>query len=199
MATPNFDTLHLRFSYRINDPVATGGTPGVQLSVAQRSDYLNRAILLLTQGRWNEVRDKNILRVDLASLIKTQTINTFSNLGTSVASDYIDMPLSLTKDSDSTIFTYHPIKEELDSNVNSNLSNAFTVFAGKLYAYKSGVILNAETGKFYYIGSDACTEGGATDISISAKFWDTIVDIASYLFTREVGDLESAQTFKETK
>ena len=190
MATPNLDILHLRLSRAIEDPVASASTAGVQLTVAQREDYLNRAINDIASLAYNLV-GMNKAREVLQSMETTQAI-TFSSSGVSVASDYCDMPTSLIKASSSSIFSYYPKKDELDNNVNPNISAAYVVSGNKLYAYESGSILNSGTGTFYYIRKDAGVQG-TTDINLSSKFWDVAVDYAATLVFEETGEMQSAQ------
>jgi hypothetical protein len=190
MATPSLDILHLRFSRSVEDPVGSAGSAGLQFSVVQREDYINRAINDLTSDIYHIV-GMNKAREILQSMETTQSIAAFSNTGTSVASDYCDMPTSLLKTGSTNIFSYYPKKDELDNNVNPNISAAYVVSGNKIYAYESGAILNTGAGTFYYIRKDAGVQN-TTDVNISPKFYGAVIDLAAILAFEETGELTSA-------
>lgn len=192
MASPNFDTIHLRLSRYLNDAVATASTDGSQFTSAQRSDYLNRASSYLQTSIYT-IGGRDVARSILQSILKTQSF-TFSNAGVAVASDYNNFPIALSKVSSTILYQYWERKEELDANVNPNIASAYTVENGKIYAYESGVILNAGTGNFKYLTNDAGVQG-TTDIAISPNLWDTIVDLAASFAFDEIGSTQDAQTY----
>jgi hypothetical protein len=190
MATPNLDVLHLRFSKSVEDPVAAAGTAGSVFSVAQREDYINRAINDLTSQIYHIV-GMNKSREILQSMETTQAISAFSSSGVAVASDYTDMPTSLIKTGSTNIFSYYTKKDELDNNVNPNISAAYLISGNKIYAYESGAILTTGAGTFYYLRKDAGVQN-TTDINISPKFWGAVIDLACILAFEETGELTSA-------
>lgn len=190
MPSPNLDILHLRFSRSVEDPVGSASSAGNQFSVVQREDYINRAINFLTSMMYHVV-GMNKAREVLQSMETTQAV-TFSSSGVAVASDYADMPTSLIKSGSTSIFSYYTRKDELDNNVNPNISAAYVISGNKIYAYESGTILNSGSGTFYYIRKDAGVQG-TTDINISSKYWDALVDIAATYAFEESGDMASAQ------
>ena len=190
MATPSLDILHLRFSKSVEDPVAAASTAGSVFSVAQREDYINRAINDLTSTIYHSI-GKDRSREVLQSMETTQAITAFSSAGFAVASDYTDMPTSLVKTGSTSIFTLYHRKDELDNNVNPNIASAYLISGNKIYAYESGAILNAGAGTFYYIRKDAGVQG-TTDINISPKFWGAVIDLACILAFEETGELTSA-------
>jgi len=188
MASPNLDILHLRFSRSVEDPVAAASSAGAY-SVAQREDYINRAINDITSLIYSAVgmeRSREILQ----SMETTQAI-TFASGGDDVAADYADMPTSLIKSGSASIFALSTKKDELDNNVNPNITAAYVISGNKLYAYESGVILNSGTGTFYYLRKDAGVQG-TTDINISSRFWDSVIDLATIYAFEESGELTSA-------
>lgn len=189
MPSPNFDILHTRFANSIEDPVATAGTAGVQFTVAQRSGYINRAIQEI-QTLVYEGRGKDEARRILQSQVDSQAVS-FASAGVAVEASYINKPLSLTKSGSTSIFMLHPRKEELDTNVNPNISAAYVIEAGKIYAYESGVILNSGTGTFLHLGKDEGTQG-TTDVLITQDLWDYVVDLAVILALEESGELQSS-------
>lgn len=190
MPSPNLDILHLRFSRAIEDPVIAAGSAGVQFSVLQREDYINRAINGIASDIYF-VTGMNKSREVLQSMETTLAVTAFSSSGFAMASDYADMPTSLIKTGSTSIFSYYTKKDELDNNVNPNIASAYVISGNKLYAYESGVILNSGAGTFYYIRKDGGVQG-ATEINISPRFWDHVIDYAVTLALEESGDLTSA-------
>jgi len=193
--TDKLNILHLRFSRSVEDPVAAAATAGTQFSAVQREDYINRAINDISSYIYHAVGMNEARRV-LQSMETTQAF-TFLTAGVAVASDYVDMPTNLTKNSSTSIFTYYPKKDELDNNVNPNVSAAYTINGNKIYAYESGVILDTPAaGVLSYIRQDAGVTGtigsGGVEINISPQFYDNVIDLATTLAFEESGEMSSA-------
>lgn len=176
MASTNFDILHLRFARRVDDAVASASTAGAKFTVANRSDYLNRASKVF-QRKMFETKGATMTRILLSSIEGTQSVTAFAAAGFTVPTDYTEIPLALVKTGSTAHFKYEPRKDILDNNKDANLVAAYTIFAGKLYAYQNGAILTSGAGTFYYIKNDEGTQG-TTDIAINAQYWDEIVSIA---------------------
>ena len=183
MATPNFDIIHLRFARRMRDPAATGGTAGKVYTVANRSDYLNRANKILQFQKFQKL-GRDGVREQLQTLVTTHAL-TFAGAGIAVEAAYNNIPLAVSKASSTNLYRYWPRREEITLNLNPDLPYLFTVENNTLYVYESGELVASGTGSFYYIKKDEITEGGATDIALPEVFWDELVDIAVALATGE--------------
>lgn len=196
MPSVNLDILHVRFSRAVEDTVASASSAGVQFSVVQREDYINRAINDIISDVYF-VAGKERVRDLFQEMVTTQAI-TFSSSGVALAVDsgsIIKMlvPISLVKSGSTAIFVLYNRKDELDSNVNPNVTDAaYTIMANLLYAYESGVILNSGTGTFYYITKAAGVQG-TTDVTINPGLFDAVIDYASILAFEETGDMQSSQ------
>lgn len=195
MATPTFNAMHLRFSNRLNDAVGSAASDGDIFSSVERERYMNQANNFIQTTIFYGIGSAKA-RTILQSLLKTQAI-TFASAGVAVATDYNNMPVALTKDASTLMFSYWPRKEELDNNVHANVQNAFTVELSKIYTYEAGVILNAGTGVLRYIQKDQITTDGATDIALSSQFHDTVIDIAVSYALEEIGEMESASAYMQ--
>ena len=192
MASALHDANHVKLSRLINDPVASAASDGTEVSSALRNDYLNRAnreiqllVLTLSGGDWTKRRDK-VARF-IPGLMKTQSI-TWSTGSATLASDY-SYWLEL-RDSGPGMMTYHPSKAELDSAVNPNIPDAFTILGTSIYGYASGsAIGDGATGTLYYVQTDArASAGDAADISIDAIWHSTLVSIAAGFYKEEKGE-----------
>ena len=188
--TDKLNILHLRFSRSVEDPVAAAATAGTQFSAVQREDYINRAINDISSYIYHAVGMNEARRV-LQSMETTLAVTTFSASGFAMAADYADMPTNLVKTGSTSIFSYYPKKDELDNNVNPNISAAYTINGNKIYAYESGTILSTGAGVFSYIRQDAGVQG-TTDINISPQFYDNVIDLATTLAFEESGEMSSA-------
>lgn len=195
MATPLYDDIDMRVSRALEDPVsytAGGGaaTAGKVYTVAQRQELINRANVYLQSFLYNKFDTDGVKRI-LQSTVKTASI-TFASAGTSVASDYNNMPIGLTKDSSTATYVYVQNKLDADNDVNKNLSYIFTVEAGKIYVYirSAGTLTkqSSGTGVFYYLASDQVTQNSATDILLSRQFWDVLRDLAVWFALTEKPD-----------
>ena len=157
--------------------------------MAQRSDYINRAINDFVHLVYSLV-DKAKARTIFQPLVDTQAV-TFASAGVTPESTYNNMPLALTKSGSTKRFTYHPRKDDLDNDTIPHIGDAaFVVEADKIYAYDAGTILSSGTGTFYHLKKDEGIQG-TTDVSIPSVWWDTVVDMACGLYFSEIGDLGS--------
>ena len=193
MASANFDSLHLKLSRKIFDPVAAAATDGVKVSSLLRTDYLNRANRFIQRLVWVTGKAGDFL----GGLITSVEI-TFSSSGVSVASDY-SFPVALRK-ALSHPFVYRPPSQKaaLDGNYDPNEKTVFTVMGGKVYAYENGAILTSGTGYFFYLKSDQrASSGDSEDIAIDSLWYDTLVDIASSYYFEDRGEVKFAEADKQ--
>ena len=191
MASANHDANHVALSIRIQDPVSAAATDGAEVSSARRNVYLNKANKFIQLAIWQ--LGKEFIFKYLSGLKKTQAINTWSSSGTTLATDY-HYWIECQYDTGPVILTFHGSKMELDANVNPNYGNAFTIDAGKIYGYLAGTILNAGTGKLFYIQNDTRAQAGDTaDISIDALWYDPLIDIAASFHFEDKGEIQYAQ------
>src|SRR3990167_8411257 len=117
MPSVNLDVLHLRFARAIDDPVATAGTAGAQFTVAQREDYINRAINDIVSDLYF-VAGKDRVRDLFQEMVTTQSI-TFSSSGVALTADsggviIMIAPVNLIKSGSTAIFVLYNKKDELD-------------------------------------------------------------------------------------
>lgn len=200
MATPNLDQLHLRFSRAVEDPIESANADGKQFTVADREDYINRAVNNLILDAYSMAGPDRVRDI-FQGMVSTQAV-TFSSSGVILDDDSGDIiellvPIALTKSGSTSVFVYHGRKEELDTDVLPHITAAaYTISANLLYAYQSGSILNAGTGTFFYI-KKALGVQDTTDINISPGLFDAVVDFASTLAFEDTGDLASAQARAE--
>lgn len=215
MATPLYDEIDLRVSRALDDPVnytAGGGaaTAGKIYSVAARQDFINRANIDLQSFIWNkflaELGDteaaRNVVRRILQSVVKSVSTGTFASAGITilgVATDFNNMAIALSKTGSTASFVFKANKLDLDNNVDRNVTNAWTIESGKLYAYQSGAVLTAGTGTLYYLAADQVTQNSSTDILLSRQFWDVLRDLACYyaLSERPTATLAPPQMYRD--
>lgn len=185
----NFDDLHVELARKIQDPVATSATAGQEVSVALRTDYLNKANKFISLAVW-ESGGKNFISKFLSGLKATHSL-TFLTAGVSLNADYHYF-LEAQADTGPTILTFHPSKMELDALANPNLANAFTIDGGKIYGYDSSGLLNTpDTGKLFYVKTDVGAVSGT--INIDPIWFDSMIEIAASFHFEDKGELEMAQ------
>jgi len=194
MASPNFDSLHVYLSRKLQDPVALAGTDGSVFTSAVRTDYLNRANKFIQLIVFNSGRD-NVDRL-LSNLVKTQSI-VWATLGTDVASDY-NRALSCqhTATSGYILLPWVPPSRKiiLDNDQDRNYDAAFTILGGKIYGYYNYAQLLTGSGLMYYMASDVrASSGDSDDIAIDSLWYDTLVDIAASFAHEDRGNVEHAK------
>lgn len=200
MATTIFDGLSMQLSRRLDDPASwtagNAGTDGKKFSNTSRQDLLNRANadIQFFIFRRDPTPTKAEIRRLLEPLIASQSISAFASAGVAVAADYNLIPLYLT--ASSAVYIFHPLKEDLDTNLIPEFHKLFTIEGSKIYAYAAGAILATGTGTFYYIKKDQVTQNSATDIVMPSTFHPRLVDLATIYGRREWG-LEVKMTIGE--
>lgn len=194
MASANHDANHLRLSRIIDDPVTVASTDGNEVTSLLRNDYLNKAnrfiqLTLLSLG--GDHNRKDIVERFIPGLKKLQSF-TWASGGTALASDY-QFWLECYDTTTPTILTWHPSKQELDTDVNPNIGNAFTILAGSIYGYISGVQLTSgATGRLYYIQNDQrASAADSADIAIDSMWFDPLVDLAASFYYEDKGEQSS--------
>jgi hypothetical protein len=82
------------------------------------------------------------------------------------------------------------------SNRNPDITVAFTIYGGNLYAYSSAVAVADATHAFWYVKNDQRASSGDTaDISIDSIWYDTLVDLAAAYHFTEKGDTAKSEIF----
>lgn len=135
MAT--FDDMSVRLSRRLRDPVASSTTDGKVFSSAQRTSYLNEAILLLESIIWglDESENKSLVWRILQSEVKTMPLMVAA-IGTPVPADWTDKPLYMVSEN-GEYFTAND-KSVLSANLTPEFDSAFAVENDRVYVYTNG-------------------------------------------------------------
>lgn len=196
MASANHDANHVRLSRIIDDPVTSAASDGNEITSLIRNDYLNKAnrfiqFALLGMGEGYGRRNFYVERF-IPGLKKASSTITWASSGvtlSSIASDY-QYWLEVYDTTTVGMHSWHPSKAELDGNLNSNVSNAFTILAGSIYGYRSGTIISSgATGTLYYIQNDQrASAADSADISIDSMWFDAVVDIAASFYYEDKGE-----------
>lgn len=196
MASPNFDLLHLEFSRKVEDPVAVATANGSVLDSTDRSDYLNRAIKeFITDAYYLIGMEK--ARTVFQSMVKQQAVASFLSAGVSVASDYFNMPIALTRTGFTDIFVLRNAKSQLDNDNNPHITAAYVVEGGKIYAYADHAILTSGAGIFYYLPHRDRTAADATDDTpLPTNFFDHVIDLAIDQFYSDIGQQDKVRNLK---
>jgi len=195
MASPNFDSLHLYLSRKLQDPVSAAGTDGGPFSSAMRTDYLNRAnnfIQLAVLNAGLEAVNRFI-----PSLVSTQAI-VWASAGTTLATDYKkNLSCQYTPTTGNPVLLKYvgpSWKIVLDNDQNRNYDAAYTILDGKIYGYYNFSQLATGNGTLYYLKSDnRASSGDSEDISIDELWWDTLVDLAASFAHEDRGNVDFAQ------
>lgn len=196
MATPNLDKLHILFSRAVEDTITNAATDGVQFTVANREDYINRAINSMVLDVYASSGRERVRDIFQEMLVPSVIIS-FSSAGTSLDVDSngivkMLLPISLIKIGSDSVFVYHSRMEDLFTQTNPNLKEAYIIQADKLYATENGSFLNSGIGGFIYIEKAAGVQG-TTDVKVNPGLFDGVVDYAATLAFEETGELQSAQ------
>ena len=183
MSSPLYDSLHLKLSRKLTDPVSVATADGGEVSSALRTDYLNRANRFIQMLLWTSKPDQ--IETYLQGLIGTAPV-TFSASGVALPADY-SYYLSLQANSPvRKLKWFEPSRRtELDmattpSANNPYYSNCFTIMGNLIYAYQQGTILSSGSGTLYYIKNDQRLAANDTlDISIDPIWHETLIDLAA--------------------
>ena len=195
MPSPNFDSLHLYLSRKLQDPVTLAATDGGPYSSAMRTDYLNRANNFIQMVVQQAGRD--YVNRYLVGLVSTQAV-VWAAAGTALASDYRQhLSCQYTPATGNPVllrFVGPSLKIVLDNDQNRNYDAAYTILGGKIYGYYNFSQLATGSGTLYYMKSDVRASNGDTlDISIDPLWYDTVVDIAASFAHEDRGNVDFAQ------
>lgn len=195
MASPLFDALHLKLARLVDDPVAAAATNGSELTSALRTEYLNRANKYIQSVIWPMGRQ--VVEKYLRGLVAVSG-TAFSSGTRTLPTDY-SYWLALYK-----YGTYDhamwvdpsQVTAGLLANRNPDITVAFTIYGGSIYAYDLAVAISDAAHAFWYVKNDQMTSSGnATDISIDSIWYDTLVDLAAAYHFAEKGDAPKAELF----
>lgn len=198
----NFQTLHLKLSRKIQDPVSSIATDGQKVSAALRSDYLNRANKYLQLFFMGYDKDpvRTLTQKYLSGIVKAQSF-TFATAGTALASDFSFELACEYYVSASSRYTLPWIEPSANFDMLEQrkpfTKDAYTILGGRIYGYYNNALLTTGTGYYYYVATDQSSEAdAATDININAIWYDTLVDLAASYWFEDKGDLAFSEANK---
>ena len=203
MATPNWDILHLRFASGARDEVSSAASNGTDLTVADRDFFLNQAYLKYVNAVLKVYADdKHRLRTLMFDLVKHYTgaavageidlSSTPTDFGVAVAVSFTDKP----------VFYISPHEYiELSNSINpevgadSDLNLLWTQQDTSILLLPS--TLAGDFGIAYIQKALDITRNGSTDISLSNRHWDAIIESALYIFYRAKMEFQEAEAHKQ--
>ena len=210
MATTKFNTMHLRFASSIRDEVATADVAGKDVSVADRSAYLNYAWGRYVTQLYRSYEDRlGDLKSAIQSLLKTTIVNCSGpGIITVLPGDYgLFIDLAYNSGSGYGIPINNTTQEEWTSiltNVNPEVAASSTqmycnpsdvdILLLPATFQQNGLVLSYILKPFDVV---VVTGVGGTDIPLDVPHLNSIVDFALFSFYKDKQEFDVAKMFLE--
>lgn len=185
MPSPLFDTLSIRLSRELGDPVAAAATDGKRWSSAQRSSFLNagiRAFILkaVKYGNWGALTG---LVAEEAKALVANVLTLATTGGWTGGVSWIMSAYNVTDNL--------PIKPLLNHNLRSfvktggsqflvaSATNQYWVKDGLTFRLLDGVANSTDSIELRYVKQHTdLTAGFATDIPVGSEYFEEVLDLA---------------------
>lgn len=182
MASPNFDSLSVRLSRELRDPVASATTDGKRFSSAQRSSFLNAAIRAF---KFKAIRNSNFsalsgyLTEDTQSLSNNvKALSSWSGgvawiLGAYNVTDSV--PIKSLEDQSLRFY----VESGGSTYLAASATNQYWVRDGSNFRLLDGTSTSNDSVRLRFIKQHAdLSANGATDIAIGSEYWEEILNLA---------------------